>query len=155
MGDARRCRTSHTTPAGRADPSARAHLRDVLDLAGDAHDLSMSLDDNLRRLCNQAFVDQMWITDQDTIEARPHQGFAVVLHPGVQQAALAADKPGDFCDLHAFDQATDVRGVNVTGWVFGRCAPCHTQSLAAREQARGGSLSRVGDGRFELPASSV
>jgi hypothetical protein len=28
-----------------------------------------------------------------------------------------ANKPGDFCDLQAFDQATDVRGLNVTGWV--------------------------------------
>ena len=83
--------------------SARAHLADVLDLAHDAHALNMSLNDGLRRVCNQAFFERIWITDDDTIDTNPNPGFATVLHPGVQQAALRADRPGDAYDLTAFE----------------------------------------------------
>jgi len=63
----------------------------------------MSIDDNLRRVCNQAFFERIWITDDDTIDTNPNPGFATVLHPGVQQAALRADRPGDAYDLTAFE----------------------------------------------------
>jgi len=39
-------------------------------LASDAYAIYMSIDDSLRRLCNQAFFEQIWITD--TIQAQPN-----------------------------------------------------------------------------------
>ena len=70
--------------------NARAHMQDVLDLCGDAHALYMSIDDPLRRICNQAFFQKIWITDDDTIQAEPNPGFAVILHPGIQNKAIRA-----------------------------------------------------------------
>ena len=95
--------------------NAKAHLKDVLNLAGNAYELYMSLDDNLRRICNQAFFEKIYISDVDTITAQPHQGFATVLNHGIQHAALAANRSGDANNLAAFNNT--VQGLNVPGWV--------------------------------------
>ena len=78
----------------------------------------MSLDDTMHRACTQAFFDQTWIADTATGE--PHDGFTTVLHPGVQQAAINTDLPGDTCDLTSFEGI--VTGLNITGRVLGCCA---------------------------------
>ncbi|MDR3069950.1 MAG: hypothetical protein LBU38_02945 [Propionibacteriaceae bacterium] len=95
--------------------NARAHLAGILDLAHDAHALYMTLDDSLRRICNQAFFEKIWISDTDTITADPNQGFQIVLHKGIQQAALRANRPDDAYDLATFED--EVAGLNITGWV--------------------------------------
>jgi len=38
---------------------ANAHLNEYLALAGDCHKLYMSIDDSLRRICNQAFCEKI------------------------------------------------------------------------------------------------
>ena len=93
--------------------NANAHLDDVLLLCGYTHALYMSLDDNLRRVCNQAFFEKIRITDADTVTGAPHNGFSTVLHPGVQQAAINASLPGDAPDLASFEST--VAGLNITG----------------------------------------
>ena len=118
--------------------NARAHLQDVLDLCGDAHALYMSIDDPLRRICNQAFFERIWITDDDTIHTDPNPGFAVALHPGIQQKAIRADtdaaredselarcpkgKEGadEHREEHTEGQAngTDAEPFDVRGWTY-------------------------------------
>ena len=75
----------------------------------------MSLNDNLRRICNHAFFEKIYISDVDTITAQPHQGFATILNHGIQHAALAANRSGDANNLAAFNNT--VQGLNVPGWV--------------------------------------
>jgi len=90
--------------------NAKAHLKDVLDLCGDAYALYMSIDDPLRRVCNQAFFEKIWIADDDTIQAEPNPGFAVVLHQGIQQEAIRAEITGETCNFGALP--LDVRGLS-------------------------------------------
>ena len=44
---------------------AKAHLDDCLTLAGNCHQLYMSIDDPLRRIANQAFFDRLYIQPDD------------------------------------------------------------------------------------------
>lgn len=61
---------------------SKAHLDDCLALAGDCHKLYMSIDDSLRRICNQAFFGKIWVRpDSDTVEGEPGQPFNVLFRP--------------------------------------------------------------------------
>jgi len=60
-----------------------------------SHTSTVHIDDPLRRVCNHAFFEKIWITGYETLEAEPNQGFAVVLHPGIQQAVVNAAETGE------------------------------------------------------------
>lgn len=71
---------------------AKAHLDDCLALAGDCHEIHLSIDDSLRRLTNQAFFDKLVITDADTVffalRARQQTSIASVMNASVLSARL-------------------------------------------------------------------
>ena len=74
---------------------AKAHLEDCLALAGDCHKLYMSIDDSLRRICNQAFFEKIWVKkDSDTVEGEPGQPFNVLFNPEVHTLALDHEAQG-------------------------------------------------------------
>lgn len=75
---------------------AKAHLEDCLALAGDCHKLYTSIDDSLRRICNQAFFEKIWVKkDSDTVEGEPGQPFNVLFNPEVHTLALDHEVQGE------------------------------------------------------------
>ena len=96
---------------------AKAHLEDCLALAGDMHAIYMSIDDSLRRTCNQAFFERIHVYEVeniDTVEAEPGEPFDVLLNPAMHAEAL---------DYEARRQAGDdtlpehVACLNIDTWV--------------------------------------
>lgn len=71
---------------------AKAHLDDCLKLAGDCHQLYMSIDDSLRRIANQAFFDKLYVQDDDHIDAQPGEPFSILFDPDVQQLATTRQR---------------------------------------------------------------
>ncbi|MFT8638114.1 MAG: recombinase zinc beta ribbon domain-containing protein, partial [Pseudoclavibacter sp.] len=74
---------------------AKAHLDDCLALAGNCHKLYMSLDDSLRRTCNQAFFDKLYVMPDDRIEGQIGEPFSIFFDPGVQKLALRRKAEGE------------------------------------------------------------
>lgn len=71
---------------------AKAHLEDCLALAGDMHAIYMSIDDSLRRICNQAFFERIHvyeIENTDMVTADPGEPCDALLDPNLHAAALA------------------------------------------------------------------
>ncbi|QIR69948.1 hypothetical protein [Kocuria sp. KD4] len=64
---------------------AKAHLEDCLALARDMHAIYMSIDDSLRRICNQAFFDRINVYELDdggdVVDADPGEPFNTLLDP--------------------------------------------------------------------------
>ncbi|WP_051208319.1 hypothetical protein [Propionicicella superfundia] len=88
---------------------AKAHLDDCLTLAGDCHKLYMSIDDSLRRTCNQAFFETIWAKpDSDTVEGAPGTPFNVLLNPEVHTLALDHEAQGSDRRI----QTENVAGLN-------------------------------------------
>jgi hypothetical protein len=52
--------------------NAKAHLEDLLYLAGGAHALYMSIPDEDRQICNMAFFDRIVATAEEQVEPDPH-----------------------------------------------------------------------------------
>ncbi|MPV49805.1 hypothetical protein GCG21_07255 [Pseudactinotalea sp. HY160] len=74
---------------------AKTHLEDCLALAGNAHAIYMSLDDSLRRICNQAFFDRINVYEldgSDIVEAEHGEPFDALFDPALQADALAYDE---------------------------------------------------------------
>ena len=96
---------------------ARAHLEDCLALAGDMHAIYMSIDDSLRRICNQAFFERIHvyeIENTDIVAADPGEPFDVLLDPNLHAAALAYEasvRAGE--DI----KPADVASLNIDYWV--------------------------------------
>ena len=67
---------------------AKADLDDCLTLAGNCHQLYMSIDDSLQRIANQAFFDKRYIQPDDQIDARPGEPFTILFDHQVQQLAV-------------------------------------------------------------------
>ncbi|MCH4161081.1 MAG: recombinase family protein, partial [Bifidobacterium sp.] len=67
---------------------AKAHLDDYLKLAGDCHQLYMSIDDSLRRVANQAFFEKLYVMPGNHIDAQPGEPFNILFDPEVQQLAV-------------------------------------------------------------------
>lgn len=91
---------------------AKANLEDCLALAGDMHAIYMSIDDSLRRICNQAFFERIHvyeIENIDTLTAEPGEPFDSLLDPNLHAAALAYRLVGGPCR----DRTDDIHGVNV------------------------------------------
>ena len=88
---------------------AKAHLEDCLALAGDCHKLYMSIDDSLRRICNQAFFEKIWVKkDSDTVKGEPGQPFNVLFNPEVHTLALDHEAQGSDRRI----QTENVAGLN-------------------------------------------
>ena len=74
---------------------AKAHLEDCLTLAGNAHAIYMSLDDSLRRICNQAFFDRINVYEfdgADIVAADHGEPFDALFDPALHADALAYDQ---------------------------------------------------------------
>lgn len=67
---------------------AKAHLDDCLTLAGNCYKLYMSQDDALRRTCNQAFFEKLWVRDDSRVEGRLGEPFNILFDPEIQKLAL-------------------------------------------------------------------
>ncbi|KFI81943.1 DNA invertase Pin-like site-specific DNA recombinase [Bifidobacterium psychraerophilum DSM 22366] len=67
---------------------AKAHLDDCLTLAGNCHQLYMSLDDSMRRIANQAFFGKLCVQEHNRIEGRPGEPFDILMDPDIQKLAL-------------------------------------------------------------------
>ncbi|CCH78448.1 conserved hypothetical protein [Nostocoides japonicum T1-X7] len=96
---------------------AKAHLEDCLALAGNAHAIYMSLDDSLRRICNQAFFDRINIyevEDTDIVDAQHGEPFDALFDPALQAEALAYDQRLQ-AGLDA--QTGHVAGLSIQHWV--------------------------------------
>ena len=87
---------------------AKAHLEDCLTLAGNCHQLYMSIDDSLQRIANQAFFDKLIVTDDDAIHGEPGVPFNVFLDRDVQ--TLAVRQQGRTAESGT--QTGDVVGLN-------------------------------------------
>ena len=96
---------------------ARAHLEDCLALAGNAHAIYMSLDDSLRRICNQAFFDRInvyEVENTDTVDAHAGEPFDTLFHPALHAEALAYEARRQAGDDTLPDH---VAGLNIEHWV--------------------------------------
>ena len=96
---------------------ARAHLEDCLALAGNAHAIYMSLDDSLRRICNQAFFDRInvyEVENTDTVDADAGEPFDTLFHPALHAEALAYEARRQAGDDTLPDH---VAGLNIEHWV--------------------------------------
>ena len=96
---------------------AKAHLDDCLALARNAHAVYMSIDDSLRRICNQAFFDQINIyEDEDTelVVAEPGEPFNVLFNPALHAEAVAYQARSTEGDDAL---PANVAGLNVELWV--------------------------------------
>ncbi|WP_198668736.1 recombinase family protein [Homoserinimonas sp. OAct 916] len=71
---------------------AKAHLDDCLALAGDCHQLHMSIDDSLRRIANQAFFSKIYLSEEGTIDGEPGEPFTVFFNPDVQSTAARHER---------------------------------------------------------------
>lgn len=92
---------------------AKAHLQDCLALAGNAHAIYMSLDDSLRRICNQAFFERIKsyeVDGADTVEAEPGEPFDAELHAEALAYDAALQAGSDAQPAH-------VAGLNIQHWV--------------------------------------
>ncbi len=87
---------------------AKAHLDDCLALAGDCHEIYMSIDDSLRRLANQAFFHKLTVASDDTVNAEPGEPFNILFDPAVQHTALARQHAATESGL----QTGNVAGLN-------------------------------------------
>lgn len=96
---------------------AKAHMEDCLALAGDMHAIYMSIDDSLRRICNQAFFERInvyEVENTDTVDAEPGEPFDALLDPNLHAAALAYEarlRAGEDVKLD------DVASLNIDTWV--------------------------------------
>lgn len=96
---------------------AKAHLEDCLALAGDMHAIYMSIDDSLRRICNQAFFERIHvyeIENADIVTADPGEPFDALLDPNLHAAALAYQ-----ASVRAGEDVkpADVASLNIDYWV--------------------------------------
>ena len=96
---------------------AKAHLEDCLALAGDMHAIYMSIDDSLRRICNQAFFERIHVYETenvDRVEAEPGEPFDWLLDPKLHAAALTYE-----ARLRAGEDVkpADVASLNIDYWV--------------------------------------
>lgn len=92
-------------------------MEDCLALAGDTHAIYMSIDDSLRRICNQAFFDRINVYELDGgnfVEASPGEPFDMLLDPSLHAAALT-----DEARLRAGEDVkpADVAGLNIHSMV--------------------------------------
>lgn len=55
-----------------------------LALARDCYKLYVSIDDSLRRIANQAFLNKFYLSDEVTIDGEPGEPFNVFFNPNVQ-----------------------------------------------------------------------
>ncbi len=100
---------------------AKAHLEDCLALAGDMHAIYMSIDDSLRRICNQAIFERIHVYEVenvDTVKGEPGEPFDSLLDPNLHAAALTYEarlragedvKPGDVASLNIEHWVGDTR----------------------------------------------
>ncbi|HPU04687.1 MAG TPA: zinc ribbon domain-containing protein [Rhodoglobus sp.] len=96
---------------------AKAHLEDCLALAGDMHAIYMSIDDSLRRICNQAFFERIHvyeIENADIVRAEHGEPFDALLDPNLHAAALAYQ-----ASVRAGEDVkpADVASLNIDYWV--------------------------------------
>lgn len=96
---------------------AKAHLEDCLTLAGDMHAIYMSIDDSLRRICNQAFFERIQVYEVenvDTVKGEPGEPFDSLLDPNLHAAALTYE-----ARLRAGEdiKPPDVASLNIQYWV--------------------------------------
>lgn len=97
---------------------AKAHLEDCLALAGDMHAIYTSIDDSLRRICNQAFFDRINVYELDdggdVVDADPGEPFDRLLDPSLHAAALTYE-----ARLRAGENVkpADVAGLNIQSMV--------------------------------------
>ncbi|MBL3691017.1 recombinase family protein [Leucobacter chromiireducens subsp. chromiireducens] len=73
---------------------AKGHLEDCLTLAGDMYAIYLSLDDSLRRICNQAFFARINIYEiegTEMVDAEPGEPFDVLLNAETHNVALAEE----------------------------------------------------------------
>ncbi|GAB2514507.1 hypothetical protein GCM10027064_10480 [Microbacterium petrolearium] len=96
---------------------AKAHLEDCLTLAGDMHAIYMSIDDSLRRICNQAFFERIQVYEVenvDTVKGEPGEPFDSLLDPNLHAAALTYE-----ARLRAGEdiKPADVASLNIQYWV--------------------------------------
>lgn len=96
---------------------AKAHLDDCLALAGNAHAIYMSLDDSLRRICNQAFFERINVYEvdgTDIVDAEPGEPFDVLFDAELHAEALAYDAA---LQAGSDAQPVHVAGLNIQHWV--------------------------------------
>jgi hypothetical protein len=96
---------------------AKAHLQDCLALAGNAHAIYMSLDDSLRRICNQGFFERIKVYEvdgADTVEAEPGEPLDVLFDAELHAEALAYDAA---LQAGSDAQPAHVAGLNIQHWV--------------------------------------
>lgn len=96
---------------------AKAHLEDCLALAGDMHSIYMSIEDSLRRICNQAFFDRInvyEIQNTNIVDGEPGQPFDALLDPNLHATALTYEAM-----LRAGEDVKpdDVASLNIQPWV--------------------------------------
>lgn len=93
------------------------------------HAITMSIDDSLRRICNQAFFEGIHVYEvenTDRVEAEPGEPFDTLLDPNAYAVALAYE-----ARLHASedDKPTDVASLIIAlEWAF----PSDSQTTARR-----------------------
>ncbi len=96
---------------------AKAHLEGCLALAGNAHAIYMSLDDSLRRICDQAFFERINISEvEDTgiVDAQHGEPFDALFDPALQAEALTSDRRPQA----GLDAPTGhVAGLSIQHWV--------------------------------------
>lgn len=78
--------TSRLDAAAANYAEAQAELADCLDLASDCYTVYQQAPDSVRRLFNQAFFEQIYITDEDELQTEPTDAFAMLLDPSTQRA---------------------------------------------------------------------
>lgn len=81
------------------------------------HTIYMSIDDSLRRICNQAFFERIHvyeIENADTVRAEHGEPFDALLDPNLHAAALAYQ-----ASVHAGEdlKPADVASLNIDYWV--------------------------------------
>lgn len=87
---------------------AKAHLDDCLTLAGNCHQLYLSLDDSVRRIANQAFFEKLYIQPGDVIDGRPGEPFTIFFNQDVQRLAVERQRA-----VESGNQTGQIDGLNI------------------------------------------
>ncbi len=86
----------------------RVQTGDCLSLAGNCHQLYLSLDGSLRRITNQAFFEKLYIQPGDVIDGRPGEPFTIFFDQDVQRLAVERQRAVD-----SGNQTGQVDGLNI------------------------------------------
>ncbi|GAB3056271.1 hypothetical protein GCM10027079_22980 [Sediminivirga luteola] len=105
---------------------ARAHLEDSLGLLGEVSTVYTRGDDQVRRLCNQAFFTKLYIDEDGEVQADIARPYNMLLDPAVHtQARQWGNDPDSYVGPAQTSDAKNSRATssNLTHWV-GLMEPC-------------------------------